>query len=222
MTAVVNGGPPSEAARKITTASSGGTGAENSSDYRVAVFGAGGVGKSSIVLRFTKGTFSDNYVPTIEERYDQLITCNHQKNVCSLQITDCTGSHQFPAMQRLSISKGHAFILVYSISSKQSLEELRPIITMLQEVRTDLSDVPVVLVGNKKDEQQRREVTTELGAKLAQRWGCGFIETSAKNNENITELFQLLLSLEKKRHLALSTNDEERKNEAAKKRCLLM
>lgn len=55
----------------------------------------------------------------------QVISCN--KNICTLQITDTTGSHQFPAMQRLSISKGHAFILVYSCTSRQSLEELRPI-----------------------------------------------------------------------------------------------
>lgn len=45
---------------------------EASTDYRVAVFGAGGVGKSSIVLRFLKGTFSESYVPTIEDTYRQV------------------------------------------------------------------------------------------------------------------------------------------------------
>lgn len=69
---------------------------EQSNDYRVAVFGAGGVGKSSLVLRFVKGTFSENYVPTIEDTYRQVISCNRQQNVCTLQITDTTGSHQFP------------------------------------------------------------------------------------------------------------------------------
>ena len=131
---------------------------EQSNDYRVVVFGAGGVGKSSLVLRFVKGTFRDTYIPTVEDTYRQVrhisalptrslliitdllnywsvpvisvvslqvISCD--KSVCTLQITDTTGSHQFPAMQRLSISKGHAFILVYSITSRQSLEELKPI-----------------------------------------------------------------------------------------------
>ena len=51
-----------------------------------------------------------------------------------MQITDTAGSHQFPAMQRLSISKGHAFIMVFSISSRQSLEELKPILELINEV----------------------------------------------------------------------------------------
>lgn len=76
---------------------------EQSNDYRVVVFGAGGVGKSSLVLRFVKGTFRESYIPTIEDTYRQVISSN--KTICTLQITDTTGSHQFPAMQRLSISK---------------------------------------------------------------------------------------------------------------------
>uniref|UniRef100_A0A1I7W7E5 Tyrosine-protein phosphatase domain-containing protein n=1 Tax=Heterorhabditis bacteriophora TaxID=37862 RepID=A0A1I7W7E5_HETBA len=174
-------------------------GEASSSDYRVAVFGAGGVGKSSIVQRFVKGTFSENYVPTIEDTYRQVISCN-QKNVCTLQITDTTGSHQFPAMQRLSISKGHAFLLIYSVTSKQSLEELAPIITTLTEVKgSAISDVPIMLVGNKSDEQG----------------------TSAKNNNNISELFQTLLAMEKKRTLALTMDDPEGKG-GKKKRCTIM
>ena len=86
----------------------------------------------------------------------QVISCN-QKNVCTLQITDTTGSHQFPAMQRLSVSKGHAFVLVYSVTSRQSLEELGPIVMMLKEVKGDqLAEAPIMLVGNKKDESNVR------------------------------------------------------------------
>lgn len=77
-----------------------------------------------------------------------------------MQITDTTGSHQFPAMQRLSISKGHAFILVYSVCTRQSLEELRPIMEVIREVKgPDLSQIPIMVVGNKCDESaELREV----------------------------------------------------------------
>lgn len=184
---------------------------EQSNDYRVAVFGAGGVGKSSIVLRFVKGTFSESYVPTIEDTYRQVISCN-KNNVCTLQITDTTGSHQFPAMQRLSISKGHAFVLVYSITSRQSLEELKPIVDMIREVKgDDWSEVPVVLAGNKLDEEAQREVTKEFGQTLAKKWGCGFVECSAKADISINDLFQHLLSLEKRRTLSLTMDESGKK-----------
>ena len=68
-----------------------------------------GVGKTSLVLRFIHGTFRESYVPTIEDTYRKVIsskTPNSPPAVCTLHITDTTGSHQFPAMQRLSISKG--------------------------------------------------------------------------------------------------------------------
>jgi len=126
-------------------------------------------------------------------------------------------------MQRLSIIKGNAFVLIYSVSSKQSLEELAPIIRMLQELKGDAiskDEVPIMLVGNKKDDP-KREVSTETGEKLSSRWGTGFIETSAKNNENITELFQQLLAREKKRTLTLNAADADGKD-ASKKKCLLM
>ena len=77
-----------------------------------------------------------------------------------------------------------------------------------------------MLVGNKKDEQ-RREVSTELGQKLADKWGTGFIETSAKNNENIAQLFENLLAMEKKRTLTLTMDDSNAKS-SNKKKCTLM
>lgn len=100
-------------------------------------------------------------------------------------------------MQRLSITKGHAFILVYSVCSKQSLEELRAIWALIKELKgQEISQIPVMLVGNKCDESAAlREVTELEGKAEASTWGVSFMETSAKNNINVTELFQVNLIL---------------------------
>mmetsp|Transcript_27703 Transcript_27703/g.47399 ORF Transcript_27703/g.47399 Transcript_27703/m.47399 type:complete len:91 (+) Transcript_27703:408-680(+) len=60
------------------------------------------------------------------------------------------------------------------------------------------SKVPRVLVGNKSDLKIERQVSSEEGKQLAQKWGCPYIECSAKHNENIVELFtKLLIEVEK-------------------------
>ncbi|XP_048384332.1 GTP-binding protein Di-Ras2 [Stegostoma tigrinum] len=196
---------------------------EQSNDYRVVVFGAGGVGKSSLVLRFVKGTFRESYIPTIEDTYRQVISCD--KSICTLQITDTTGSHQFPAMQRLSISKGHAFILVYSITSKQSLEELKPIYEQVCQIKGDVESIPIMLVGNKCDDSLR-EVQASDGESQAKRWKCGFMETSAKTNHNVKELFQELLNLEKRRAVSLQIDGkkskQQKRTEKLKGKCAVM
>uniref|UniRef100_A0A8D0KLN7 DIRAS family GTPase 2 n=1 Tax=Salvator merianae TaxID=96440 RepID=A0A8D0KLN7_SALMN len=197
---------------------------EQSNDYRVVVFGAGGVGKSSLVLRFVKGTFRDSYIPTIEDTYRQVISCD--KSICTLQITDTTGSHQFPAMQRLSISKGHAFILVYSITSRQSLEELKPIYEQICQIKGDIDSIPIMLVGNKNDEDHNREVQTSDGEAMARKWKCAFMETSAKMNHNVKELFQELLNLEKRRTVSLQIDGkkskQQKRKEKLKGKCVVM
>ncbi|NWT00906.1 DIRA2 protein, partial [Oxyruncus cristatus] len=197
---------------------------EQSNDYRVVVFGAGGVGKSSLVLRFVKGTFRESYIPTIEDTYRQVISCD--KSICTLQITDTTGSHQFPAMQRLSISKGHAFILVYSITSRQSLEELKPIYEQICQIKGDIESIPIMLVGNKNDENQNREVDSSEGEAMAKKWKCAFMETSAKTNHNVKELFQELLNLEKRRTVSLQIDGkkskQQKRKEKLKGKCVVM
>jgi GTPase SAR1 family protein len=124
-------------------------------------------------------------MPTIEDTYRHMITSN--KMVFTLQITDTTGSHQFPAMQRLNIQKGHAFILVYSIVNRQSLEELKPIFRDIIDIKSaQQSDkqylhIPMILIGSKCDEAASRTVPTALGEKLAQDYNCAFMEVIKMN-----------------------------------------
>lgn len=112
-------------------------------------------------------------------------------------------------MQRLSIQKGHAFMLLYAITSKQTLEELKPIYNLIREIKADQqSDTPILLMGCKSDEAACREVTENLGKQLASIWSCAWIETSAKTNTNIREAFQELLKLDKKRQFNFNVDQD--------------
>lgn len=76
---------------------------------------------------------------------DQLIPCNNN-SVCNLQIVDTAGSYCFPAMQRLNISKGRAFIMVYSVTSRQSLEQLESTWKTIREIKVYIFPPPILLL----------------------------------------------------------------------------
>jgi Ras-related protein Rap-1B len=59
---------------------------DQSTDYRIVVFGSAGVGKTNCILRFVNGQFRETYIPTVEDTYRQVVSCN--KQITTLQITD--------------------------------------------------------------------------------------------------------------------------------------
>lgn len=84
------------------------------------------------------------------------------------------------------------------VQRKQTLEELKPLYELIRQLKgNNPQKCPVILVGNKCDES-RREVSEKEGAAYACEWNCAFLETSAKMNINVQELFQLLINFEKK------------------------
>ncbi|GAB5567508.1 GTP-binding protein Di-Ras2 [Prionailurus iriomotensis] len=186
---------------------------EQSNDYRVVVFGAGGVGKSSLVLRFVKGTFRDTYIPTIEDTYRQVISCDTRAATSSRPCSGCPSPRATPSSWSTLIT------------SKQSLEELGPIYKLIVQIKGSVEDIPVMLVGNKCDETQR-EVDTREAQAVAQEWKCAFMETSAKMNYNVKELFQELLTLETRRNMSLNIDgkrsSKQKRTDRVKGKCVLM
>lgn len=155
-------------------------------EYKVVVLGSGGVGKSALTVKFVSGTFMEKYDPTIEDFYRKEIEVDGAPSV--LEILDTAGTEQFASMRDLYIKNGQGFVIVYSITSLQTFQDIK---TMKEQiVRVKGSErVPVLLVGNKCDLDNLREVHTSEGASLAQSWGCPFLESSAKSTTNVNEVF---------------------------------
>src|SRR3990167_10574431 len=91
---------------------------------------------------------------------------------------------------RNQICKADGFIVMYSIINKNTCEDLVEIVEGIDKMKDDF--YPLVIVGNKCDLENEREVETVRGIQLAAEYNAPFFETSAKFNINITEIFQEL------------------------------
>ncbi|TPX30866.1 hypothetical protein SmJEL517_g05673 [Synchytrium microbalum] len=156
-------------------------------EYKLVVLGSGGVGKSALTVQFVQSIFVEKYDPTIEDSYRKQVEVDGQQ--CMLEILDTAGTEQFTAMRDLYMKNGQGFILVYSITSQATFNDLVELREQILRVK-DTDKVPMVLVGNKCDLEDDRVVTKDQGHGLAGQWGgCTFLETSARKKVNVDEVF---------------------------------
>lgn len=130
-----------------------------------------------------------------------------------LEILDTAGTEQFTAMRDLYMKNGQGFVLVYSISSQATFNDLLELRDQILRVK-DTSDVPMVLVGNKCDlgksnsflrfnainflanniniTEDERVVSKDQGQTLAKQFNCTFMEASAKLKVNVPEVIKII------------------------------
>jgi Ras family protein len=129
-----------------------------------------------------EGNFGAQYFPTIENKFVRNIKYKNQD--FTTEIIDTAGQDEYSIIQQNHAIGIHGYILVYSITSKASFEMIRTIREKILNY-TGIEWIPCVIVGNKRDLENQRAVSSEEGISLANEWKCAFIETSAKTNENI-------------------------------------
>ncbi|KAH3732434.1 Ras GTPase [Pelomyxa schiedti] len=157
-------------------------------DYKLVVFGAAQSGKSAVTVQFVQNTFITGYDPTIENSYQKKVKIDNCP-VCRLNILDTAGTEQFHAMRQLYTSAAQGFLLVYSVTSRESLAEINSYLESIH-ISRPAGTVPIVLCGNKCDvEDAERQVTRSEGENLAKSIGCPFFETSAKTSVNVESAF---------------------------------
>lgn len=148
--------------------------------------GAGGVGKSCLTAQFVHNEWIESYDPTIEDSYRTHMTIDQRQIV--LEILDTAGTDQFVAMRDLYMKTGQGFLLVFSITSPSSLEEIAGLRDEIIRIKDD-DTVPIVICGNKADLEEQRAVPRARGFDVSQRWGAPYYETSARNKTNVDEVF---------------------------------
>ena len=159
-------------------------------DVSLSVLGAGGVGKSALTIQYVFNRYEPDYDPTIEDMYKRQQEVDGKS--CMLSVLDTAGQEEFFAMRDSWIRNGDCFVLVYSITSRASFEELKQIYEAVHRVKDKdegTGEVAIVLVGNKSDLASEREVSREEGEALAAKWKCAHFESSAKSRVNVIEPF---------------------------------
>ncbi|KOB74338.1 Ras small monomeric GTPase Rab6, partial [Operophtera brumata] len=140
--------------------------------FKLVFLGEQSVGKTSLITRFMYDSFDNTYQ-----------TMYLEDRTVRLQLWDTAGQERFRSLIPSYIRDSTVAVVVYDITS-----EYRPTSKWIDDVRTERgSDVIIMLVGNKTDLSDKRQVSTEDGDRKAKELNVMFIETSAKAGYNVKQ-----------------------------------
>lgn len=163
--------------------------ANNAKNFKVVLLGEGCVGKTSIVLRYIEDKFNSSHITTVQASF-----LNKKLNIdgirINLAIWDTAGQEKFHALGPIYYRSSNGAVLVYDITDEDSFQKVK---SWVKELRKMLGkEICLVIVGNKTDLENERHVSIEDAESYAVKVGAIHVETSAKQNEGIEELFLTL------------------------------
>lgn len=167
--------------------------------FKLILGGDGAVGKTSLVHRFVENTFAKDYKSTIGTSIMKK-ECSFKELESAVRfiIWDLAGQSQFQRVRQAYLANAEAGILVYDVTNRKSYENIE---NWYNEIIKASPKISLILVGNKIDLKDNREVSNKEGSQLADKLGLSYIETSAKTGENINDAFKMLALLMIKKYV---------------------
>ena len=126
---------------------------------KILMLGESGVGKSSILLRFTENKFSNDFVTTLGVEYKQKVLNVENKNIL-VQVWDTAGQERFRTITPVYYRSVNGVVVTYDITDKESFNSINYWMKNMEE-SADIKNLDIVLVGNKNDLKEKREITFE-------------------------------------------------------------
>ena len=155
-------------------------------EVKIVLLGDAGVGKSSLVLRFVTNSFDKYSESTIGASFmSKLIMVDG--NPIKYQIWDTAGQEKYHSLAPMYYRGAAAAIIVYDITRAASFQTLKIWVRELQQLGPE--NIVIAICGNKSDLEDKREVSTAEARAYADEIGALFLETSAKLNKNVQDLF---------------------------------
>ncbi|XP_073757017.1 ras-related protein Rab-8A isoform X1 [Callorhinus ursinus] len=154
--------------------------------FKLLLIGDSGVGKTCVLFRFSEDAFNSTFISTIGIDF-KIRTIELDGKRIKLQIWDTAGQERFRTITTAYYRGAMGIMLVYDITNEKSFDNIRNWIRNIEEHAS--ADVEKMILGNKCDVNDKRQVSKERGEKLALDYGIKFMETSAKANINVENAF---------------------------------
>ena len=153
---------------------------------KVILIGDSGVGKTNIMSKFLKNQFMEESKATIGVEFGSKLF-NHEGHKIKAQIWDTAGQEKYKAITGAYYKGSKGALVVYDITQKKTFENIEKWVNDLKAAGDP--KITIILIGNKNDLDDKRQVSKDQGEEKARSFGCAFLETSAYSGDNIDKAF---------------------------------
>ncbi|KAI8325153.1 GTP-binding protein ypt1 [Martensiomyces pterosporus] len=178
--------------------------------FKLLLIGDSGVGKSCLLLRFADDTYTESYISTIGVDF-KIRTIELEGKTVKLQIWDTAGQERFRTITSSYYRGAHGIIVVYDVTDNETFGNVKQ---WLQEIDRYASEgVNKLLVGNKCDLADARQVDYTAAKEFADGLSISFLETSAKDSTNVEQAFLTMAKQIKDRMGASNVQQQQQKKQ---------
>ncbi|XP_017156517.1 ras-related protein Rab-21 [Drosophila miranda] len=178
-------------------------------NFKAVLLGEGCVGKTSLVLRYMEDKFNPQHLSTLQASFVTKKVTLPDERRAQLNIWDTAGQERFHALGPIYYRGSDGALLVYDITDQDSFQKVKSWVRELKQMRG--TEISLIIVGNKTDLEEQRAIGYEDARQYAQTVGAQYLEASAKENEGVAEIFELLTQLMLE-HLCQRERDAEPPN----------
>ena len=158
---------------------------------KILTLGESSVGKTSIILRYTENTFSEQFLTTIGIDFKQKIIDFHNKKIKVL-LVDTSGQVRFRNIAANYFKSADGILFVYDVTKKDTLTKFEYWFSQIQE-QSNVNKNSIVIFGNKNDCEEQREVSQEEARTIGNKYGMVSMEGSAQSGEGIQEAIEKII-----------------------------
>ena len=161
---------------------------------QLLIIGDSSVGKTSLITRYTNGTFKEEYLATVGLDYNSKDEVFNNETI-HIKLWDTAGQERFKSLTQNYLRNADGILLVYDVTTTESFDNLKDWINSIkQNMETKNIFLPLIIVGNKVDMEESREISKEDAEKFASENHYKYYETSAKTGDGVDEAIRELVN----------------------------